>query len=167
MVNHRVATNSHKFVLRLMGIRKQSANSNPLLFFLATFTSFLRHRNLLPIIPSKYALKARVQKVGSPGCPSMTEEGTGGKPTEVAPCGSLLPYLKTHPSLWLRIRNFPFCGTCTRHWPTFFKPSGISLSLKESEIELFQIRVPQVEFFQRMCFCSFHLLSHLVSNQLR
>lgn len=59
------------------------------------------------------------------------------------------------PSGLIRIPNFPSCDTCRSHWPTFFKPSGISFSCKESEMD----QGPMRENFSEECFCSFHCLS--------
>jgi len=86
-----------------------------LFFFLTTFTSFLRQEH--PQSPSnnsiKTVLEAIIQKVESPGCPSVAEEGHGDMLTEVTPCRGHLLYYSTMPKcppvswVWLEFQISP------------------------------------------------------------
>lgn len=153
----------HKSMLEYIGVHEE-LDDFKLLFSLPHLPPFSGRRilNLPPIIPPKSALKAIVQKVESPGCPSVAEKGHGGVPREAVPYRGHLPYYSVMPkspplpSGLVRISNLPSHDTCRSHWKTFFKPSGLSFSFKENEME-FQFRDPQDRIFMKYVFLFFLL----------
>lgn len=129
---------------------------------LITFASFFGEEH--PWSPSHSTTQvcphSTVQRAASPG--SLHGAGACSRTLQRPPRRSRL---KPGPSFRLssvRIPNLPSCDTWGRHWQTFFKPSGISFSFKEREME-FQVRVLQERIFLRDVF-KFFLLPVLTGH---
>lgn len=125
-------------------------------FVLITFASFFGEKH--PWSPSHSATQvcphSTVQKAASPG--SLHGAGACSRTLQRPPTRSRL---KPGPSFRLssvRIPNLLSCDTWGRHWQTFFKPSGISFSFKEREME-FQARALQERIFLQDVFMFFLL----------